>query len=375
MSATRRSRLRVLFALPHVARGGGAERIMLTLLRHIDRDSFEPRLLVLDAARNESADVIPADVPLIDLGVSRVRYAGRPLLRVLRQTRPDVLVSGLGHLNLMVAMMRPLMPKGLGVIGRETAVVTAFNAGFRTSSLRNLAYRWFYSRLDQVVCQSEDMRDDLTGPLAFPADRIRLIPNPVDVAGIRAQATLAVRSSTGDQRLRLVAVGRLAPQKGFDLLVDAIAELPRGSCRLDIIGEGPLRASLAAQIARLGLQESITLVGFQENPYPLMRRADALVLSSRYEGLPNVVLESLACGTPVIGTPCPGGIREIARRVGGVTIAASVSAPALAAAIDRFARGRHLPPTIDLSDYRLESVVRQYEDLIRQVAAQMAARP
>ncbi len=130
MSATRRSRLRVLFALPHVARGGGAERIMLTLLRHIDRDSFEPRLLVLDAARNESADAIPADVPLIDLGVSRVRYAGRPLLRVLRQTRPDVLVSGLGHLNLMVAMMRPLMPKGLGVIGRETAVVTAFNAEF-----------------------------------------------------------------------------------------------------------------------------------------------------------------------------------------------------------------------------------------------------
>ncbi len=214
------------------------------------------------------------------------------------------------------------------------------------------------------------MRDDLTGPLAFPADRIRLIPNPVDVAGVRAQAALPVRSSTGDQRLRLVAVGRLAPQKGFDLLVDAIAELPRGSCRLDIIGEGPLRASLAAQIARLGLQESITLVGFQANPYSLMRRADALVLSSRYEGLPNVVLESLACGTPVIGTPCPGGIREIARRVGGVTIAASVSAPALAAAIDRFARGRHLPPTIDLSDYRLESVVRQYEDLIRQVAAQ-----
>ena len=103
-------RLRVLFAIPHLAKGGGAERVMLTLLRHIDRARFEPQLMVLDAGRNEIAADLPADVPLIDLGVTRVRYAARPIVAALRRTRPDVLLSGLGHLNLMISMMRPMLP-------------------------------------------------------------------------------------------------------------------------------------------------------------------------------------------------------------------------------------------------------------------------
>lgn len=371
-------RLRVLFALPHLARGGGAERVMLTLLQRIDREAFDPQLLVLDASRNELADEVPADVALVDLAVSRVRYAVNPMLRALRQVRPAVLVSGLGHLNLMIAMMRPLLPRSLAVVGRETAVVSAFNAEFRTARLRDFAYRRFYPNLDLVVCQSEDMRDDLVGRLGFPEDRTRLIPNPVDVERIRSLAAAPGLPAAGDFTdvaggLRLVAIGRLAPQKGFDLLLDAIAILPRGSCELAIVGEGPLHGRLASRIAELGLHDQVRLAGFMPNPHALVKRADALVLSSRYEGLPNVVLEALANGTPVIATPCTGGLAEIARRAGGVTLAKAVSAQSLAAAIGLFRGNRRDATPIDLGPYRAESVVRQYESLIR-LAAQRAAR-
>ncbi|MGE0315491.1 MAG: glycosyltransferase [Lautropia sp.] len=392
------SRVRVLFAIPHLAKGGGAERVMLTLIERLDRRRFEPQLMVLDARLNELADRVPGDVPVIDLGVSRVRHAWRPMRAAIAAARPDVLLSGLGHLNLMIAMLRPWLPRTLAVIGRETAVVTAIHREYRTGALRNLAYRWFYPNLDRVVCQSTDMRDDLVDRLGFPAARTCLIANPVDVERLRARALADDpaasalmagpppppngRHGLGPHRLsatgtplELVAVGRLAPQKGFDLLIEAVSLLPAGTCRVVIIGDGPSRAALDAMIAKARLESTVVLAGHQHNPHAFLARADALVLSSRYEGMPNVMLESLAIGTPVIAMPCPGGTREIARRAGGVQLVSAISAAALADAIAGFANrhgredrdGDASPPTasaIDVTPYRAESIVRAYEDLI-----------
>ncbi len=158
------------------------------------------------------------------------------------------------------------------------------------------------------------------------------------------------------------------PQKGFDLLIDALAQLPRGSVRVVVIGDGPERAALTARVASFALQGDIRFIGFHPNPYAFMKRAHALVLSSRYEGLPNVVIESLAIGTAVIAVPCPGGTREIASHTGGVTLASTVSADALAAAIRTFrllrdASGGQAPP-IDIERYRAANVVGQYEALL-----------
>ncbi|MGE0801659.1 MAG: glycosyltransferase [Lautropia sp.] len=380
--------LRVSFAIPHLARGGGAERVMLTLLHRLDRVRFEPRLLVLDATRNELAAELPADVAVTNLGVSRVRYAWRPLTRALAAERPDVLLSGLGHLNLLIAMLRPRLPRSLAVIGRETSVVTVFNDNFRTAALRNFAYRRCYRNLDLVICQSRDMQNDLVDRLAFPRERTRLVPNPVDVERVRmlaATGTAVTASGSADpaiapadpaRPLRLVAVGRLAPQKGFDLLLDAVARLPERAVELDVIGDGPVRGSLEEQCARLGLGNRVRLRGFDANPYAWMRRADALVLSSRYEGLPNAVLEALAAGTPVIATPCPGGLDEIAANTGGVTLAAAISAEAIAAAITRFAAvdPAARSQTIDIGRYEAGAVVRAYEAVIDEAAAIAGAR-
>lgn len=372
-------RLSVMFAIPHLARGGGAERVMITLLQRLDRTRFEPSLMVLDAARNELTGELPADVPVIDLGVHRVRHAWRPLRAALRETRPQVLLSGLGHLNLMIAMLRPLLARELAVIGRETAVVTEFNAEFGTAKLRNLAYRHFYPRLDLVICQSQDMRDDLVGTLGFPADRTRLVPNPVDVERVRARAKLpaadaesawgAEPAQGADRKpLRLVAIGRLAPQKGIDLLLQAIAQLPADYCRLAIVGEGPERARLEAMADALKLRDRVAFRGYQSNPHAFLGRADALVLSSRYEGLPNVVLESLAIGTPVIAMPCPGGLKEIAGRTGGMTLAESIDSSALANAIQRFAALPDRHGGIDIGPWEADGIVRRYEQLIVEAA-------
>jgi glycosyltransferase involved in cell wall biosynthesis len=110
----------------------------------------------------------------------------------------------------------------------------------------------------------------------------------------------------------VLAAGRLHRQKGFDILLEAFAiARAQVDCRLVILGEGQERVSLLAAAERLGLAYDIDMPGFAENPFPLMARAGTFVLSSRWEGFPNALVEAMACGAPVIATDCPSGPREI----------------------------------------------------------------
>jgi len=132
-----------------------------------------------------------------------------------------------------------------------------------------------------------------------------VIGNPIDVDDV---ARMAALPATLPGKPALLAVGRLSRQKGFDLLLPAFAQLlaTAPDAHLTIAGTGSDESALRALSRTLGIADRVTFRGFVENPYPLMRAADLYVLSSRYEGFPNVALEALACGTPVIATACPG---------------------------------------------------------------------
>lgn len=351
-------RKKLLFLIPTLT-GGGAERVVVTLLQHLDRSRFELALAVVDTRDAAFRDEVPADVEFIDLGCRRVRHALPKLVRLLWRRRPDVVMSTLGHLNLALAMVRPLLPGSTRYVARETTVVSNGIAGYSRPQLWAWAYRRFYGRLDRVVCQSLGMRDDLVQNFGLEAKRTVIIHNPVDRRRIAAALADAGQTTTPPGLLRVVAAGRLSAEKGFDLLLDALALSRRRDLHLTILGEGPLRAELNARAEALGIAERVHFAGFVRNPYPTLSAADLFVLSSRYEGFPNVVLEALACGTPVVATPAPGGVREILDGVAGCIVADEVSAPALAAALDRWQPTR-VPPSA-VTSYAVERIVAAYE--------------
>lgn len=367
---------RVLFLIPTL-RGGGAERVMVTLLRNLDASAFCSTLVVVDGADDVFRKELPPNLDVVDLGAARVRYALPRLVKLIRRTKPDVVFSTLGHLNLAIALVRPFLPDEARYVARETVVVTENLRASSHPRIWRWLYRSCYGRFDRVICQSQDMHDDLVGRLGLPASLATVINNPVDVDRIAARAReplpYAVWPRSGG-KLRLLAAGRLVEQKGFDLLIEALARLPDASVMLVILGEGPLRGVLELLAQRLGIADRVVFAGFQHNPYPFFTAADAFVLSSRYEGLPNVVLESLACGTPVVATPAPGGVREILAGVPECVIAESVSAPALAQAIERWrAMPRTRVPAERIAPYKLQRIVHQYEAALNSSPLQLSS--
>lgn len=359
----------VLFLVPTL-RGGGAERVIVNLLRHLDRTKFRLTLAVLDMRQAVYRDDVPDEVEVVDLQCSRIRYAFLKIFKIIWTRRPDVVFTTLSHLNLALSVLRPLLPNGARYIARETSIVSENIRCYRRPAIWRWAYRRFYGRFDAVVCQSNAMRNDLVDHFSLPKEKTWVIHNPVDIESIRQLAAKPLaagfelkRGMRGNGALRLLAAGRLSHVKGFDLLIEALALCNNPLLHLTILGEGPLRDDLERLAQERGVAVQVCFAGFQTNPYPFFASADVFVLSSRVEGFPNVVLEAMACGTPVIATPAAGGVREILDSVAGCVLAESVSALALAKAMSAMSSPIRLPLDV-LVPYAVKEIVDSYEEVL-----------
>jgi glycosyltransferase involved in cell wall biosynthesis len=218
------------------------------------------------------------------------------------------------------------------------------------------------------------MAEDLAQQLGLPENRLAVLPNPVDVEEIRQSIGLNPAPQTGPGP-HLLAVGRLSPEKGFDLLLRALvsvwSELP--GVRLLIAGTGPEEAALKAVCHALGLDDAVRFAGCVACPWSIFPEATLFVLPSRHEGLPNALLEAAAAGLPIVALPASEGLVELLQGQPGVWLAPEISAEALAASLlaalhalrpgERFAH-----PFVEA--FRLNRAIQAYESLIDQSLAE-----
>jgi glycosyltransferase involved in cell wall biosynthesis len=306
-------RRRVLFLVPAFTGGvGGAERVISTLLRQIDHTRFECHLAVAQAGDAYLED-FPEDVVVHRMNVSRMRYALPGVIKVARQVRPQTILSTVVYLNVMLVLAKPFLPKGVRLLLREATTPSAFVAGdAQHPRLWKWFYRHLYRRADKIVCLSDSMLRDMVENFGIPQEKVVRIYNPVDIGKVRKLARAQANPFQGPGP-HLVVAGRLRREKGVDVLLDAMPAVVRRfpDVRLAILGEGPQEAELKEQAVKLKLMENVDFLGFQANPWPYLGNADLFVLPSRFEGMPNALLEALALGTPVVATDCVGAIREI----------------------------------------------------------------
>jgi glycosyltransferase involved in cell wall biosynthesis len=295
--------------------GGGVERMRIHLSRAL-LDRGYSVTFVLHQARGELLPLVPPGARVVSLNASRTLAAVPALTRFLRAERPDVLLSSLGHNNVAALWARRLARVDTAVVACQHNALTDESSAIGTWQHRLLPglYRAFLAQADAIVAVSEGVADDMARAAAIPRERISVIYNPVSSVRLLGDAEHPVRHPWFDDPNAnvFVAMGRLVPQKDFATAIRALARVePALGARLLILGDGPERAELEGLVARLGLGDRVSLLGFVPRPLPYVRRARALVVSSVYEGFGNVLVEALACGTPVISTDCRYGPSEI----------------------------------------------------------------
>lgn len=346
---------------------GGAERV-LTRLAGAWVDTFEVTLLTWDDGSTPPFHPVPAGVTHRTLGLdgeSRSLVGGlvrnltrlRRLRTAVRDTAPDVVVSFVDRVNVMTL----LATRGLSapVIVSERVDPRRYDPGRVWRWLRPLAYQ----RAAAVVVQTDTTREYLASRWRVP---LVTIPNPVD---------LPAPGEVTDEPL-VVGIGRLVPQKGFDVLLTAFArsQVAASGWRLAIAGSGPEETALEAQARALGLGDSVQFLGTVKDPAALLRRAGIFALASRFEGFPNVLAEAMALGRAVVATDCPAGPRELT--LGGTAgrLVPVDDVDALASAIRALAAGPltrrqlGLAAQAAVAPYAADRVVRAWLRLLNSVS-------
>jgi glycosyltransferase involved in cell wall biosynthesis len=301
--------LTLMLVIPHLD-AGGAEKLMLTLCDHLDKNIFRLTLVVLNRTGVFSRYQNPA-VEIIDLGCPRVLASFSKLVRLVREKKPDLVFSALSHLNIVMALVRLFSGSQAKFVAREASLPSLQNRNEKRGVLLDLGIRLLYNRFDAIVCQSKQMGDDLTVHYGVRPGKIVIIHNPADRERIERLAHEPAPKAYRTPGKRLIAVGRLSREKGYDRLLRILHRLPAGEWECLIAGDGPERKNLEALKDELGLADRVQFLGTLENPFPRIAAADIFLLTSFYEGFPNAVLEALACGVPVVALRCPGGIAEI----------------------------------------------------------------
>lgn len=339
--------------------GGGAERVMLNLAHGFLERGITTDLVLLNA-KGAYLDKVDERLNIHDLGVPRALNSIGPLVHYLRHQQPDALISALGQTNLAALVASRLSTTRIPVLVTEhQSFERSRDSGFRQRIFPFLARRLYPAA--KVAAVSEGVADTMAEVIGLPRQDITVIPNPVLTAELYELVKEPLPATV--RRPYVLGMGRLTAQKNFPLLLDAFRRVAveQPDLNLVILGEGPDRPDLEARVKELGLQDRVSLPGFQANPYPWLKEAAAFALSSDWEGLPTVLIEALALDVPIVATDCPSGPLEIldGGRLG--RLVPMNDAPALAAALLEATRETGNPATtVDLTTYTVRSATAAY---------------
>ena len=309
--------LHLAFFIPTLA-GGGAERVVVTLANAF-ADAGQTVDLLLTSRRGPLSDRVSPQVSVVDFGCEQTWRTVPALVQTLRQRQPDVLVSALFGATVAAygatAWMQAWGERVPSLCTTVHAPLPRTDAQGPRAHLQVRAAHVALRRAETVVTVSQSVAEDLATHVGRARKRIDVIHNPIDIDAVQSGAQAPPPHDWfQDDVPVVVSAGRLHSQKDHQTLLRALARLhERGTVRAILLGEGPERRRLDEQSRELGISSDTAFPGFVENPYAFMARADVFALPSPVEAFGNVVVEALACGTPVVATESSGGPVEILR--------------------------------------------------------------
>jgi glycosyltransferase involved in cell wall biosynthesis len=296
-------KIKISIVLPNLA-AGGAERVLSFIAQELNPNRFKTTLVIIGHEKDAAYDI--EGIEVIFFNKDRVMAGIKDLFQYIRHNKPNIVVSAVGHLNTVTAYMKYLFPR-IKFVAREVNVLSVLNkyaSGKTGGKLYGLLARHRFNRFHKIICQSQDMLNDLNSSYSIKQHKLVVINNPVTFGFELKQ------KNTISQPIRFITVARLVRQKGHARLIEILGKLDF-PFHYTIIGDGMENKKLFKRIEELGFSSSVTNIPFTKEVAKYLKESDLYLQGSYVEGFPNAVIESCMVGTPVLAIDAPGGINEI----------------------------------------------------------------
>lgn len=357
---------KVVLYMPSL-RGGGAERAMVALANEFTRSGVTVILIVVNAGNGVYQAELSSDVEVIDLGRKRVTSSFISLARELRRIQPEAILSTLYNTNQIALLAHTLAGRPGRIVLREASVLLIDRN--RLEKFSHWIAGFLYRRANAFVAVSRAVKEELRDVMRLDDSIvIETVPNSIGTDDIDALCQRDPEPNIEALKGKpfVLAVGRLGPEKGFRDLIHAFSELKhRSELQLVILGEGRLEAELRQLALELGCSDRVFFPGFVLNPYAWMSRCSVFVLSSYYEGSPNVLIQAVGTGCSVVSTNLPGVTDDLLESGKYGRLVPANDSVSMAKAIDE---SLNSPLTVDIDQWRHRhsktSVAERYLQLV-----------
>jgi len=352
--------------------GGGAERVVANIITHLDKEKYDISLALFEK-KGPNLSQIPEYVKVYDLR-KKSRYSFFKIIfnlgKLFRRVRPNIVMSFLSYTNIVAIMAKFISRCEFNLVTSVRTYLSLATSNSRLGRIRYFLYKFLFNYADSIVVPSAGVKKDLERTFNIIQRKIKIIYNPMDLEKINILKEEEIKDLRIKEKSFLLTVGRLTKQKGHPYLFRAYSKIYKEiDEKLLILGTGEDEEKLKSLVNQLGIQERVLFLGFQKNPYKFMNRASLFVLSSLWEGFPNVLLEAMACGVPVISTDCPSGPGEIiTNSINGILVS-SGNEKALAEAMLSLLKDENLRKKFSkenkkrVEDFRIEKILPKYEEL------------
>lgn len=293
--------------------GGGAQRIAVNLANYYSSIGVDVSLLVFNS-NGPYKNQVAKEVKLIDIQAPRVRHGFFKVRKAIKEQAPTHILSVIRDGNILLGLALLFNRESILIYREANTLDELKRKNFFKRFISLIKMKLGYLRADLIIANSKDTRLDLFANKIKKPDRIVVISNPVLPLNFTFLKSQAVAYEWVDSKYKIILnIGRFHKQKNQLILIEAFREVVDKvpEARLLLIGEGELECELKNKIKELSLNNSAQILPFQQNPWPFYQAASVFALTSEWEGFGNVIVEALACGTPVVSTDCPGGPRFI----------------------------------------------------------------